>query len=314
MNKNKKILIIGSDGMLGMEMVKVFGKDNNYEVTGWDIENIDITNNKDTESKILKLKPAFIVNCAAYNAVDDAEEKIEYEKAKKLNGTAPGNLAKISKKIGATLVHFSSDYVFSGMPEIQEPAGCTHTCSTCSLHQGGMNDLGFREEDKPKPISNYGRTKLLGEREILKNTKKFYLIRLSRLFGKPAAAKGAKKSFFDTMLEAGKKNKEVKVIHDEISCFTYAPDLARKAKEIIEAKKPFGIYHIVNSEPCSWYEAVLELYRLAKIKAKVQPVFSEDFPRPAERPFFSVLANTKLNPLRSYKEALKEYLKTIKKK
>ena len=91
--------------------------------------------------------------------------------------------------------------------------------------------------------------------------------------------------------------------------FTYAPDLAQKTKEIIDSKKPFGIYHVVNSDSCTWYEAVLELYRQAKVKAEVVPVGSEEFTRPAKRPFYSVLLNTKLNPMRSYKEALKEYLK-----
>jgi len=314
MNKNKKILIIGSKGMLGQEMVNVFRKDEAYEITSWDINEIDITNTKDANNKITKLKPAVIVNCAAYNAVDTAENKIEYEKAKILNGKAPGSLAKTAKKISATLVHFSSDYVFSDMPEMREPEGCSHTCATCSLHQGGMNELGFREDESPKPISNYGRSKLLGEKEVIKNVKKFYIIRLSRLFGRPGKVPGAKKNFFDLMLEVGKKNREVKVINDEISCFTYAPDLARKTKEIIDAKKSFGIYHIINSEPCSWYEAVLELYKQAKLKTKVIPVSSDDFPRPAARPFFSVLTNTKLNSLRSYKDALREYLNNIKKK
>ena len=111
------------------------------------------------------------------------------------------------------------------------------------------------------------------------------------------------------MLELGKKSKSVKAVDEETSCFTYAPDLAKKTKEILESKKPFGIYHIVNSEPCTWYEATLELYRQAKVKTKVIPVDAAEFPRPAKRPAYSVLLNTKLNPLRDWKEALKEYLK-----
>jgi dTDP-4-dehydrorhamnose reductase len=112
------------------------------------------------------------------------------------------------------------------------------------------------------------------------------------------------------MLELGKnKNRKiVQAVDEEVSCFTYAPDLAQKTKEILEAQKPFGVYHVVNSDPCTWYEATIELYRQAKIKTKVASVSSADFPRPAQRPFYSVLLNTKLNPLRSYKEALREYL------
>ncbi len=310
-NKEKKILIIGAKGMLGQELVKVFQKDRDFEVFAWDKDEIDITKEKDLKLKIEKLKPKIIINSAAYNAVDKCEEKKEYEIAKKINGLAPGNLAKIAKKINAILVHYSTDYVFDGFPEIPEPDGCTHSCMSCGLHAGFKPQIGFKENDKPNPINKYGKSKLLGEVNVKKNTKKYYIIRPSKIFGKPAQIESAKRSFFDVMLEAGKKNKSVRVVDEEMSCFTYAPDLAKKTKEIIEAKKPFGIYHIVNSEPCTWYEAVLELYQQAKIKTKVIPIESEEFPRPAKRPAYSVLLNTKLNPLRSYKEALKEYLKSM---
>jgi len=307
--ENKKVLIIGAKGMLGQELVKIFKKDKDYEVLAWDRKELDITDNKKLEKKIEDAQPGIILNATAYNAVDEAESPEGFEMAKKINGVAPGNLAKIAKKIGAILVHYSSDYVFSGEPDIPEPSGCTHHCASCSLHQGFQPEIGFKEDDLPSPISKYGKSKLLGEQNIQKFGKNFYIIRLSKLFGKPASSTGAKKSFFDVMLELGKKNKEVRVVDEETACFTYAPDLAKKTKEIIDSKKPFGIYHIVNSESCTWYEAVLELYDLAKIKTKVIPVGSEEFPRPAKRPYYSVLLNTKLNPLRSYKEALKEYLK-----
>lgn len=308
MDKNK-VLIIGSKGMLGQELVRTFGKGKSYEVTAWDREDVDITKERETAAKISRLKPNIIINATGYNAVDKAEEPKEFLSAKKLNGTAPGNLAKIAKKLKAVFVNYSSDYVFDGQPEIPEPAGCTHSCSSCGLHEQFVPQIGFDENAKPRPISNYGKSKLLGEKEVKKNGQKFYIIRLSKLFGKPAKSELAKRSFFDVMLEAGKKHKKVKVIDEETSCFTYAPDLAKKTKEIIEAEKPFGIYHVVNGEPCTWYEAVIELYRQAKIKTSIIPVSAEDFPRPAKRPYCSVLLNTKLNPLRSYKEALKEYLK-----
>lgn len=324
-----KILIIGAKGMLGQELVKIFKKDKDYAVFAWDREKIDpvknrsasssqvsngvdITEEKEVNSKISKLKPKVIINSAAYNAVDKTEDKKEFEIAKKINGEAPGYLAKVAKKTKATLVHYSSDYVFDGQPDIPEPTGCSHSCSSCGLHADFQPQIGFDEKDKPNPISNYGKSKLMGEKEVFKNTKNYYLIRTSKLFGQPAKIAGAKKSFFDVMLEAGKKNKSVRVIDEETSCFTYAPDLARKTKEIIESKKPFGIYHVVNSDPCTWYEAVLELYKQAKIKLKVVPVTSAEFPRPAKRPYYSVLLNTKLNPMRSYKDALKEYLKDKK--
>jgi dTDP-4-dehydrorhamnose reductase len=310
----KKVLIIGAKGMLGQELAKTFRKDKAYEITTWDREDLDIVNQGQVNKKITELKPDIIINSAAYNAVDKAEEKEEFEIAKKINGLAPGYLAKAAKKIGAIFVHYSTDYVFDGdLEKILEPEGCTHICATCSLHNDFVPQFGYNENAKTHPISNYGKSKLLGEKEIEKIKSKYYIIRLSKLFGKPGMGEGAKKSFFDVMLDLGKKHKEIKVVDEEISCFTYAPDLAKKTKEIIEAKKTPGIYHVTNSGACTWYEAVLELYKQAKIKTKVIPVSSSEFPRPAKRPAFSVLINTKLNPLRSYQLALMDYLRKLKK-
>ena len=311
----KKILIIGAKGMLGQELVSIFKDDKNYKVIAWDKEDLDITNEVAVNKKIKVINPEIIINSAAYNAVDKCEKsKKEFELAKKINGLAPGYLAKIAKKLKATLIHYSTDYVFSGKdPEIEEPAGCTHSCGNCGLHKSASRriapQIGYFENSKPKPINQYGKTKLMGEKEVQENTKNYYIIRPSKIFGKPALAKGAKRSFFDVMLELGKKNNEVRVVDGEMSCFTYAPDLARKTKEILESKKPFGIYHVTNSGACTWHEAALELYQQKKLKTKVIPIDSSDLKRPAKRPEISALINTKLNPLRNWQEALREYLK-----
>ncbi len=322
--------------MLGQELVRTFRGDKGYKVIAWDRGDIDIAKEKEVAKKIAFTRPDVIINAAAYNSVDKCEDPVksglapdhgawrkEYKLAKEINGLAPGYLAKAAKKAKSILVHYSTDYVFDGQPEIAEPTGCTHSCSSCSLHEGFRPEVGFWEEDKPAPISNYGKTKLLGEKEVEKNAKSYYLIRTSKLFGKAAKNEGAKRSFFDVMLELGRKKEihpvksakggakqfnGVKAVDEETSCFTYTPDLAKKTKEIIDSKKPYGIYHVTNSGPCTWYEAVLYLYKLAKIKTKVIPVEGGEFPRPAKRPFYSVLLNSKLNPMRDYREALKEYL------
>ena len=313
----KKVLIVGAKGMLGQELAKIFKQDKDYKVTTWDRDEIDITDKAQVEEKITKLMPSIILNAAAYNAVDKCEQdKNGLALAKKINGDAPGYLAKIAKKIEATLVHYSSDYVFSGMPDIPEPGGCTHICSSCSLHDQFVPEVGFDEDAVAEPVQKYGKTKLLGEKNVQKYGDKYYIVRLSKLFGKPAKSETAKRSFFDVMLEHGKKAEkagtEIKAVDEEMSCFTYAPDLAKKTKEIIEAEKPYGIFHVFNQGACTWYEAVLELYRQAKVKAKVVPVTGSAFPRPAKRPYNSTLLNTKLNPMRSYKLALREYLKKSK--
>jgi dTDP-4-dehydrorhamnose reductase len=321
----KKVLIIGAQGMLGQELVKVFSAqggsalggqgDKDYKVIAWDREELDITDQKQVNEKITALKPRIIINAAAYNAVDEAESKAGFKLAKKINGLAPGYLAKVAKKIKAILVHYSSQFVFDGNLKrllSQEPMGCTHSCTNCALHNN--QEIGYAEDTKPNPINNYGKSKLQGEKAVIKNIKSYYVIRLSRLFGKPAISEGGKKSFFDIMLKLGKNPPVggVKGVDEEIDCFTYAPDLAKKTKEILDSRKPFGIYHVTNSGSCTWYEAVVELYDLAGIKTKVIPVSASEFPRPAQRPAFSVLLNTKLNPLRSWKEALNEYLKNLK--
>jgi len=312
----QKILIIGANGTLGQELALVFSQDDSFDVTAWDEKDMDITDEKDVKKKISELAPDIIFNAASYDDIDKCEEdKEEYEKAKKLNGLAPGYLAKAAKKSGAILVHYSTDYVFSGEPEIPEPEECNHSCATCGLHEGFAPEIGFREDDMPDPISKYGESKLLGEKNVIKNIGDYYIIRFSKLFGRPEDPKDPNASFFDRMMEYGKNppaGGEVKVIDEEVSCFTYAPDLAKKTKEIIESKKPFGIYHVANTGPATWYEAVIELYRQAKMKTKVTLIFAGELKRSARRPFYSALINTKLNPMRKWEEALKDYLKEAK--
>ena len=284
----KKVLILGARGMLGQELVRVFGDDAQYKVTAWDREEIDVTNFEELEERSKELEPELIINAVAYNAVDVCEtDEAEYEKAKVLNTEVPGFLAQITKNLEATLVHYSTDYVFDGKSE-----------------------SGYDEEAPTGPLSRYGETKCGGEEKVLESGAKAYVIRLSKLFGQPALSVAGKRSFFDVMLEKGRSNSEVKVVDDEKSCFTYAPDLAEATKSLIEDEASYGMYHLSNEDGVTWYEAVQELYRLANVTTKVIPVTSAEFPRPAKRPHNSVLLNTKRPKLRSYREALKEYLES----
>jgi dTDP-4-dehydrorhamnose reductase len=271
--------------MLGQDLVRVFDADQSWEVFAYDRDQVDIISEDSLRGKIEEVDPIAVINATGYNAVDKCEaDEIEFELAKKINGYGPGILAKICKEKNILMIHYVSDYVFDG--------------------EKGE----YAESDKPSPISNYGRSKFLGEEEIQKNTDKFYLIRTSKLFGKPGFSPMSKKSFFDTMIALAKDNSVLKIVDEEKSCFTYTPDLALETKKMIEEKIPFGIYHVVNEGACTWYEAACELFKLAKIDVEVIPVSSSEFPRPAKRPNSSVLLNTKLKPLRNYKEALREYL------
>ncbi|MDD4333181.1 MAG: dTDP-4-dehydrorhamnose reductase [Patescibacteria group bacterium] len=289
-----KIIILGAKGNLGTQLVKVFNQSEKYEVIAWDKDDIDITDKELMEKKLKEIKPDIIINVVAYNAVDKCEkDDAEYEIAKKINCDTVGNLAQISLEINALFIHYSTDYIF-----------------------GGIKKEGYNEDDEPGPISRYAQTKLSGEKEIIRRSGKglkWYLIRTSKLFGPKGKSEAAKPSFFNLMIDLSKTRDSLDVVNEELSCFTYTPDLARATQKIIEERKGYGIYHIVNSGPITWYKAAVELFKiLGNNKIKLNSVASDKFPRPAKRPKYSVLINNKLEPLRDWREALREYLRSKK--
>jgi dTDP-4-dehydrorhamnose reductase len=315
---NQKILVLGSSGMLGQAVTDLFRHDPHYEVVAWNKDDmdpsrqgfaaVDVTDFALLRQKLLEVKPDVILNCVAYNAVDLCEENEEaYAKALLLNRDLPMELAEISNDLDAILVHYSTDYVFDGTIEEKSGGGCGNSsCCGGGCHGGGAR--GYGEGAFPNPLSRYGATKAAGEEVVMMNAKQYYIIRLSKLFGEKAQSPDGKRSFFDVMLEAGKAKEEVQVVDDEKSCFTYAPDLAMATKDLIEDQEQWGIYHLPNAGAVTWYEAVVELYRQSGLATKVVPVTSDAFPRPAKRPSFSALINTKRPPLRRYEVALAEYL------
>lgn len=285
-----RVLILGARGNLGQQLVRLYT--NESEVISWDHDQVDITDTELITNKIAEVNPSLIINAAAYNAVDKCEgDDAEFEIAKKINGFAPGIIAKAAQEIGAIFVHYSSDYVFDGV---------------CNK--------GYKELDTPKPINRYGETKLLGEKEILKhsgNGLKWYVIRVSKLFGPKGGSEKAKENFFDIMLRLSEEKEELRIVDEEVSCFTYTPDLAAATKSLINQKCRNGIYHLANMAPCTWFEAAEELFRQARVDKKIIPIASTEYPRPAKRPKHSVLLNTKTLQLRSYKDALRDYLRSV---
>ncbi|MFA6995041.1 MAG: NAD(P)-dependent oxidoreductase [Patescibacteria group bacterium] len=283
------ILILGGRGNLGTQLTEVFSSD--YEIVSWDRDDLDVLDSVLLVEKIRKLRPAVIINTIAFNAVDLCENKAEYLLAAKLNEELPAILADLALDQQAVLVHYSSDYVFNGT----------------KLKQS------FTEEETPNPINKYGESKAQGEREIIRRASlglKYYLIRTSKLFGPAGLSSAAKPSFFDIMLKLAQSKSELTVVDEELSCFTYTLDLAQATKRLWELEVPFGIYHIINEGPCTWYEAAAELFRLKKEIINIRAVRSENLLRAARRPKFSVLQNTKIKKLRNWREALKEYLHT----
>jgi dTDP-4-dehydrorhamnose reductase len=276
-----KILILGAQGNLGTQLVNLYQDD---ELLAWDKDEADFLNLADLEVKLDIAKPKMIINAAAYNAVDNCEsDSQELAIALKLNRDLPAFLADWCLRNQTVLIHYSTDYVFSGDESHQE----------------------FSENEPPNPINKYGASKAAGEAEIIKHSGlNYYLIRVSKLFGPRGSSPYAKNSFFDIMLGLAKDNSEFKVVDEEVSCFTYTPDLAKATKNLIEQNFPYGIYHLANSGACTWYESMLGL----NLPNEVIPIKGSDLVRPAARPKFSALKNTKFPPLRDYREALKEYL------
>lgn len=276
----KQVLILGSKGMLGTQLMKVFGA----EAIGWDREDVDVTDAVNLKSKIFNLKsvPQAIINCVAYNDVDGAENNQVV--ADKLNRQVPGELAIICKELAIPLIHFSTNYVFD-------------------------DEKGeYEETDPPNPQSVYGETKYQGELEIIKNTEQYYIIRTSVLFGLKGESELAKKSFVDLMLSLSEKQSSIKVVADEINSLTYAPDLALTVKKILDDKKDFGVYHITNSGQASWFEFAQEIFQILNKPIALEAVSSIEFKRPAKRPKKAVLLNTKLPAMRPWQEALREFL------
>ncbi|MBD3360074.1 MAG: dTDP-4-dehydrorhamnose reductase [Candidatus Buchananbacteria bacterium] len=279
---NKKILIIGSRGMLGQDMAKFLA---DFNLILWDQPEIDITDQNQINSKIKNLKPDIVINCAAYTDVDGCETNQDL--AMQVNGSAVGYLAEITKKLDAILIHISTDYIFNG-----------------------QNKDGYEEDSQEiGPLNIYGQSKLKGELLLQEKIDKYYLIRTSWLYGKNG------KNFVETMLKLAQENDSLKVVNDQFGKPTLTIDLARQIRYILDNNLDFGSYHIINETQTggiSWYDFTRKIFELAEIKINLQPCTTAEFSRPAQRPAYSALINTKLPQLRNWQEALSEYLEKVK--
>ena len=259
-------IIFGAYGILGHELQRVFP---DARCFGSDL---DVTDKEMIFQTIMELEPDVVINAAAYTDVDGCEDNVEH--AFKVNGESLLHIADACDEVGATLVYFSTDYVFDGTKK------------------------EFIESDPVAPINVYGRSKLLGEQNIVENMDDFRIIRTSWLFGRHG------NNFVDTMLKLSGEMDEVMVVNDQFGKPTFAADLAHKTAEIIYMKP--GIYHITNEDVCSWYEFA------GAVISNVVPCSSDEFVRKAKRPTYSVLVNTKTTLMRHWKDALADYLNEIK--
>lgn len=250
------------------------------EITALDIRDYYLV-----KAALSSFMPDVVINCVAYTAVDDCEDR--EEEARLVNETGVKNLALAAKEIGAVLVHISTDYVFDG---------------------NGTSP--YTEDEEVNPVNAYGRTKALGERAVFENMEKYFIIRTAWLYGEG-------KNFVKTMISLSEKNKTLRVVSDQIGSPTSANELARFIVYLIQTDK-YGIWHGVCDGSTSWYEFTKEIMKLTgKEEVEVLPIKSEEYRTKAKRPYFSVLSNKKMHnetdfKIKSWEEALKEYLQKNK--
>lgn len=260
------ILVTGSKGQLGNEIQKLASSYPSIKFYFTDVEELDITDVEQLDKFFIENKIDFIINCAAYTAVDKAET--DRKLADLINVTAVKYLAEISKKFKTTLIHISTDYIFDG-----------------------RNYKPYVETDRPNPISYYGQTKLNGEIQIEKYAGNAIIIRTSWLYS------GFGNNFVKTMIKYGNERDSLKVVADQVGTPTYAGDLAKAILKIIPELKNINgieIYNFSNEGAISWYDFAEAIMKLKNINCKIIPIESKDYPTPAPRPFYSILNKAKI--------------------
>ncbi len=277
----KKVLIIGANGQLAFDLIKVFRGD--FEIIRATRDDFDIIDAGGTENFIKQSKPYIVINTAAYHKTEECE--LNPEKSFAVNAIGAFNVAKAAKKIGAKIIFISTDYIFDGSKEY------------------------FTESDMPNPLNVYGASKLAGENLTKIANENHYIIRTSWLFGVHRSGKGH--NFVALMLEKAKNGEDIKVVNDQFGSPTYTYDLALKIKELIDKKAPAGVYHITNSGSCSWYEFAKEIFKLSGIKADLEGISSKERPSNIKRPKYSVLIGENLRP---WQEALNDFVLEYNKK
>ena len=278
------ILVTGVNGQLGHDVVKVLNE-RNIECLGIGRKELDITDAEAVNKYITKLKPDCVVHCAAYTAVDKAEDDIEA--CTKVNVYGTENIAKACKDVDAKMIYISTDYVFDG-----------------------CGDEPFEINGEINPHSVYGKTKYEGELKVKKYLEKYFIVRISWVFGVNG------NNFVKTMIRLGKEKENLNVVCDQIGSPTYTADLAPILCDMAISNK-YGIYHATNEGYCSWAEFAQEIMNQYGLKCKINPIPTSEYPTKATRPFNSRMSKQSLNNngfslLPNWKDSLKKYLEEIK--
>jgi dTDP-4-dehydrorhamnose reductase len=286
-----KVVLIGSNGQLGSDLLKVFQAAGDTVVPLTHAQ-LDVCSEDSVAKALADSKPDVVVSTAAYHRVDECEKRAAL--AFEVNGTGAMNLAQACNRSGAVLVHFSTDYVFGGYDK-RTP---------------------YEETDRPAPVNVYGTSKVVGELLIPAYTDRYFVLRVCGLYG-IAGSSGKGGNFVETMLKKALAGDAIRVVDDQILTPTYTVDLAEAVRKLLLTEK-YGLYHLSSEGQCSWYDFTRHIFDSAGIQAQLSPVKSSDFPSPVKRPSYSVLSKAKLQGLGlsipSWKDALPRYLKERSKK
>lgn len=278
-----KVFVTGVKGQLGFDVMNELKK-RGHEAIGVDIEEMDITDEKSVNRVIKAAAPDAVIHCAAYTAVDAAEDNEEL--CRKVNATGTRYIAAVCRELDIKMMYISTDYVFNG-----------------------QGTRPWEPDDKREPLNVYGQTKYEGELAIEETLEKYFTVRIAWVFGVNG------KNFIKTMLNLGKTRDKLTVVADQIGSPTYTYDLARLLVDMIETEK-YGRYHATNEGLCSWYEFACEIFKQAGMNVTVEPVSSDQFPVKAKRPMNSRISKDKLDEngflrLPSWQDALARYLTKI---
>ncbi|MCI9533606.1 MAG: dTDP-4-dehydrorhamnose reductase [Lachnospiraceae bacterium] len=278
-----KVLVTGAKGQLGRDLMNELERQG-LEGIGVDVEEMDITDPEKCRSVIGRAGADAVIHCAAYTAVDAAEDQAEL--CRRINGEGTRNVAEACRDAGVKLMYISTDYVFDG-----------------------QGTRPWEPDDERAPLNVYGQTKYEGELAIEELLDRYYIIRIAWVFG------AAGKNFIKTMLRLGKEKGAVSVVDDQVGSPTYTYDLARLLVDMVQTEH-YGRYHATNEGECSWYEFACEIFRQAGLKVQVTPVSSEAFAARAKRPANSRMSKEKLTEkgfvrLPDWQDALRRFLDVI---
>ena len=279
-----KVLVTGTKGQLGYDVVNELEK-RGHTAVAVDIEEMDITDAVSVERVITEAEVEAVIHCAAYTAVDAAEDNVEI--CRRVNAEGTENIAKVCKKLDLKMIYISTDYVFDG--EGERP---------------------WEPDDERHPLNVYGQTKYEGELAVEKYLEKYFIVRIAWVFGVNG------KNFIKTMLKLSETHEELNVVDDQVGSPTYTYDLAVLLVDMVESDK-YGRYHATNEGLCTWYEFAKEIFRQAGVEVKVNPVISDMFPAKAKRPKNSRMSKEKLDAngfhrLPTWQDALERYLSEIR--